>query len=153
MADPNCPASIIIRPFRQFTLGFAIFYLFLLGLMFIQRLGSSWAEWLNWAVFPIMGIVAVNYMWHKRMVFDPSQLHFINMPLDHGRTTTKNLSVPYHDIGSVRLLGDQLYIDTRQGKVSFPLKPQSRVATELQAAFAQFDITMIVQSSLVTSDD
>ncbi|GIU17490.1 hypothetical protein TUM4644_02820 [Shewanella colwelliana] len=141
--------NICIKPYK--TLGRFIIALtiVLVGANFFIDQRESLAEYLLFAGYCIAMIywaVAINA---QKIVFSATSINFIKMSVEGDFALPRDLQLSYDEINAVRLLGDHLFIHGTRGKVSFPLKPQSKTAIELKSAFEAHGIPFEINSSLV----
>ena len=86
--------------------------------------------------------------WTQRIIFAESEVTFIKMMVKSDTSMPETLTLNYQDINSVRLLGDHLFIHSRNGKINFPLKPKSSLAARLKSAFETKGIEFEVNSCI-----
>ncbi|QYK01043.1 hypothetical protein [Shewanella psychrotolerans] len=141
--------NICIRPYK--TLGHFVIALtiILVGINFFIEQRESFAEYLlfsGYCIAMIYWAVAINT---QKIVFSATSVNFIKMSVESDFTLPRDLQLNYDEINAVRLLGDHLFIHGTRGKVSFPLKPQSKTTIALQSAFEAHGIPFEINSSLV----
>ncbi|QFU21184.1 hypothetical protein FM038_002830 [Shewanella eurypsychrophilus] len=138
-----------IRPFRKLSIIIAIISSTYIG--FIIKVSSFDTSWdlIIPALFVCTCISWIYFIWQQKIQFTPESVRFIKLSLESDWGPAKDLSVKYDEINSVRLLGDHLFIHATKGKISFPLKPKSKITKQLKAAFELRDIPFEIKSCLI----
>ncbi|BAJ03731.1 hypothetical protein [Shewanella violacea] len=138
-----------IRPFK--TLSMLIGIVSTAYILFIIKVSSFDSGWD--LVVPLLFISTcigwIYFIWQQQIQFTANSVNFIKLSIESDWGPVKDLSVKYDEINSVRLLGDQLFIHATKGKISFPLKPKSKITKQLKAAFEKRDIPFEIKSCLV----
>lgn len=143
-------SNICIRPFNKLAITLALLIVALIGSNFIIVKRDSFTEYLLVAGYSIAMFYWAASIHRQKIIFSDTSVSFIKMSVESDFTLPRTLRLTYDEINSVRLLGDHLFIHATRGKVSFPLKPDSKTATALKSAFEAHDIPFEINSSVVT---
>ncbi|WP_299798740.1 hypothetical protein [uncultured Shewanella sp.] len=139
-----------IRPFKRLSLITAfISSSYILFIMKISVFDSTW-DLLLPLLFICTCVWWLYFIWQQRIEFTPDSVKFCKLSMESDWGPARNLIVRYDEINSVRLLGDQLFIHATKGKVSFPLKPKSKLTGQLKAAFELRGIPFEIRSCLAS---
>ncbi|AQS38151.1 hypothetical protein Sps_03004 [Shewanella psychrophila] len=137
-----------IRPFK--TLCMIIGISSTAYILFIIKVSSFDSGWD--LIVPLLFICTciswIYFIWQQQIQFTANSVKFIKLSIESDWGPAKDLAVKYDEINSVRLLGDQLFIHATKGKICFPLKPKSKITTQLKAAFELRDIPFEIKSYL-----
>lgn len=139
-----------IRPFRK--LSFFIAFISTSYILFIVKVSVFDSGWdlLVPLLFICTCIWWIYFIWQQKIAFTHDSVEFCKLSMESDWGPAKNLIVKYDEINSVRLLGDQLFIHATKGKISFPLKPKSKITQQLKTAFEQRNIPFEIKSCLIS---
>ncbi|RTR31735.1 hypothetical protein [Shewanella atlantica] len=139
-----------IRPFKK--LSFIISFISTTYILFIMKISVFDSTWdlLVPLLFICTCIWWVAFIWQQKIAFTHDSVEFCKLSIESDWGPAKDLTLKYDEINSVRLLGDQLFIHAKKGKISFPLKPKSKIAQQLRNAFEQRNIPFEIKSCLIS---
>lgn len=138
--------TTVIKPFQK--AGFVLIAIVIAFMAIYSRNDNE-----IWDYFILVNLVLstiwfIHLLWTQRIIFAAAEVTFIKMMVKSDTTMPQTLTLNYQDIDSVRLLGDHLFIHSSNGKINFPLKPKSSMATKLKQAFESKGIQFEVNSCI-----